>query len=222
MKKNLSSIPSILKKIYTALLQEYGPQGWWPVNGRYFPEHEDIFEIIVGAILTQNTSWKNAEVALQNLRKKKMLDPDKIIKSNTDELRTILKPSGYYNQKAKRLKEVSTFYLQLKEAPKREDLLRVNGIGPETADSILLYAFHVPVFVVDAYTKRIAVRTGLIEESAVYTDIQYLFRQSLHPDEKLYNEYHALIVKHGKDICRKKPLCAICILRKKNICSYSG
>jgi len=209
--------------IYTILYNEYGPQGWWPVDGKYFAENENPFEIIVGAILTQNTSWQNADRALYNLRQKKLISPQKIICTKIDVLRTLIKPSGYYKQKAARLRAISLFFLKhlKEEVPKREDLLKVTGIGPETADSILLYAFHTPVFVVDAYTKRMFIHLDLVEKDDMYTDIQNIFLNSLPCDHSLFNEYHALIVKHGKEVCRKRTLCSICILRKKKVCSFN-
>jgi len=214
---------NIIYKIYKILLDEYGKQGWWPVGGRYFPEKENKYEIILGAILTQNTAWKNVEKALWNLRKEGLIDPENIMKIDTNQLATLIKPSGYYNQKAKRLKEVTRsiiIYLKENTLPSREELLNIKGIGPETADSILLYAFHIPIFVVDAYTRRLLYRIGLCKTPCAYNKAQDIFMSNLPPDEKLFNEYHALIVKHGKDICKTKPLCNMCILKQKGICSF--
>ena len=214
---------NIILKVYEILLNEYGPQGWWPVGGRYFPEKEDKYEIIVGAILTQNTAWNNVEKALSNLREKGLLSPEKIINIKTDKLADLIKPSGYYNQKAKRLKEVTENilpYLNSNTPPRREELLKIKGIGDETADSILLYAFHIPIFVIDAYTRRLLVRTGLCEPPCNYDEAQSTFMSNLPRDEKLFNEYHALIVKHGKDICKKAPLCNECILKKNGVCNF--
>ena len=217
---------NIILKIYNLLLEQYGPQGWWPVKGKYFPDEknrdeENRYEIIVGAILTQNTAWKNVEKALSNLREKGLIDPDRIMKIDTNKLAELIRPSGYYNQKALRLKEVTEnllFYIKTGKIPKREELLIIRGIGPETADSILLYAFHYPIFVVDAYTRRLLIRIGLCKFSCSYDDAQNLFMSNLPRDEKLFNEYHALIVKHGKDLCKKNPLCRKCILKEKSIC----
>ncbi len=209
--------------IYTLLLKEFGPQGWWPVAGTYFPSKENGFEIILGAVLTQNTSWHNAATALENLRSRGLLDPQKIIGLSNHELALCIKSSGYYNQKANRLKKVCEFYLSCTRSdivPSREELLSIKGIGPETADSILLYAYHVPVFVVDAYTRRTFLRIGQINEKNTYSEIQDVFIRNLPRNEKLYNEYHALIVKHGKDICRNKPLCERCIIGRSNLCNH--
>ncbi len=213
----------LINQIYTILFNEYGPQGWWPVHGKYFPDCEDTFEIVVGAVLTQNTLWKNAERAIDNLRSNGLLDPEKIIQIEPETLSRFIKPSGYYNQKAARLKNISSFFLHFlkkKKVPGRDDLLKINGIGPETADSILLYAYNIPIFVVDSYTKRIFMRIGIIKKGDSYSDIQKLFMKTLPLDESLYNEYHALIVKHGKDICKRRPLCNVCILKKGSVCLY--
>ena len=213
----------MILKIYNALFKEYGPQGWWPVNGRYFPEHENKFEIIVGSILTQNTSWTNVEKALRNLRKENLIDPEKILKVETNKLAELIKPSGYYNQKAKRLKEVTKNilpHLKNNTVPTRKELLKIKGIGPETADSILLYAFHVPIFVIDAYTRRLLIRIGICKAPCDYNEAQKIFMKSLPRNEKIFNEYHALIVKHGKDICKKTPICNQCILKKEGLCRY--
>ncbi|MEM4271908.1 MAG: hypothetical protein QXD13_02385 [Candidatus Pacearchaeota archaeon] len=218
----------MLKKIYDKLYEEYGPQGWWPVNGKYNKNNFKIprnkkeeFEIILGAILTQNTSWKNVERALENLRKANLINPYKIIKSNRQALAKYIKPSGYYNQKSGRLKIVSDFFLKNKSISKksikemRSMLLEVNGIGPETADSIILYAFKKPVFVIDAYTKRIFSRLGICKKDCKYEELQDIFHQNLPSDTKLFNEYHALIVEHAKRFCAKKPNCVDCFLRKE-------
>ena len=216
-------LSTILMNIYDTLLREYGPQGWWPVGGKYFPEIKDVYEIIIGAILTQNTAWKNVERALKNLRERGLIDPKKILDIPIEELSSLIKPSGYYNQKARRLKEVTRFifpFLKKETVPSREELLEIKGIGPETADSILLYAFQVPIFVIDAYTRRLLERLGLCDAPCSYQKAQALFMSSLPEDEKLYNEYHALIVKHCKDICKKRPECSICCLKNKGICRY--
>ena len=152
-----------------------------------------------GHILTQNTSWPQVEKALLNLRKLKALTPMKIKKLNLEKLKQAIKPAGYFNQKAKKLKIFAEFYINLKgKTPTREELLNVWGIGPETADSILLYAFKVPTFVVDAYTKRIFAKLGLIEKNEQYEKVKKMFEENLPKDFKLYQEYHALIVEHAK------------------------
>jgi endonuclease-3 related protein len=226
-----SSKGSFLLRIYHALLETYGPQGWWPVGGRYFPREsegfeqrrEQRFEVILGAVLTQNTSWKNAEKALRNLRERGLVDPGRILHTPTVELSALLRPSGYHNQKALKVKRASAFAaycFRRGRAPSREELLRVKGVGFETADSILLYAFGEPFFVVDAYTRRLCARLGLAGEKATYAELQALFTASLPADSALYNEYHALIVRHAKERCAKTPLCAACVLKKKRLCQH--
>jgi endonuclease-3 related protein len=224
----------MLKKIYNLLYSSYGAQGWWPLSkgGLHSlhyqgnPENDrDIFEIMVGAILTQNTSWSNVEKALYNLNKASVLSVDGIISTSDKKLASLLKPSGYYNMKAKKLKKLASFILQnplsklSRLAELRETLLSLYGIGNETADSILLYAFSRPYFVIDAYTKRIFSRIG-IKGLSSYDDWQDYFMKNLTPDVGMYKEYHALIVAHAKQHCRAKPLCSGCCLNKlceKNI-----
>lgn len=209
----------ILEEIYHKSFAHFGPQHWWP--------GDTPFEIIVGAILTQNTSWTNVEKAINNLKKKKILSARKIKAISLKRLAHLIRPAGYFNVKAKRLKNFIDFlfkeyhgslknmfeddYLKL-----RAKLLRVNGIGLETADSILLYAGEKPIFVVDAYTKKILLRHNLIENASVYSQIQNLFMDNLSCDVKLFNEYHALLVRLGKDVCKKIPLCHICPLKEVN------
>jgi len=213
MNKGLSNT---LKKSYNKLLRAFGPQHWWP--------GDTPFEVIVGAILTQNTAWTNVEKAIHNLKKAKLLTPGKLHDLSQDEIAKYIRPAGYFNIKAKRLKHFLNYLFDnyggnLKKMFKkrtdalRRELLSVNGIGPETADSILLYAGNHPVFVVDAYTKRIFSRHQIIKIDADYHDVQALFMKSLPHDVRMFNEYHALIVKIGKDFCRnKKPLCSKCPL----------
>ena len=204
-----------LLKIYNTLLEHFGPQDWWPAD--------TPFEVIIGAILTQNTSWKNVEKAMGMLKASGHFSPKGLYEMPLEKLATLLKPSGYFNIKARRLKNFLSFLfkeyqgdidLLLKEDGEvlRSKLLSVTGIGPETADSILLYAKEYPVFVVDAYTKRILSRHGIISESATYAEVQDLFMNSLPHDPKLYNEYHALLVRVGKELCRRTPLCGSCPL----------
>lgn len=216
---------SQILKIYQALLKEHSQQGWWPVKGEdddkavyhkkdySFPRNEEqAFEIMIGAILTQNTSWKNVEKALDNLRQNKALNPGALKKLKINKLAELIKSSGYHNQKAKKLKAFAKFYFLGKEFT-RENLLDVWGIGPETADSILLYALKKPYFVVDTYTKRIFSRIGLCNINDKYEDVQKLFHDSLPKDFKLYNEYHALIVEHAKVCCGIKESKKKCILK---------
>ena len=206
-------------QIFNLLLKAYGPQGWWPIKGKYSKdnfsrklERDEVFEICVGAILTQNTAWKNVERALNNLYP---LSPEKIKKLTLEELGNAVQPAGYFNQKAIYLKIFADYFLELKNAPSRDELLSVKGIGNETADSILLYAFRRPEFVVDAYTKRLFARLGLIENLS-YLETKRFFESNLKHDASLFQEFHALIVEHAKRHCRSKPLCDGCCLR--NIC----
>ena len=177
--------------------------------------------MIIGAILTQNTSWKNVEKAINSLKASGHFTPKGLYDTPIDRLAQLIRSSGYFNIKAKRLKNFLSFLFNeyegdleamLKEdgLKLRDKLLKVNGLGPETVDSILLYAAGFPIFVVDAYTKRIFSRHGDIKGDANYRQVQTLFMESLPKDENLYNEYHALIVRVGKDLCKKKPLCHIC------------
>lgn len=203
-------------RFYRKAISVLGPQHWWPA--------ESPFEVIIGAILTQNTSWLNVEKAIGNLKENKVLHPVKMNKLSEKKLADIIKPAGYYNLKARRLKNFLRFFIKnyrgsIKRISSerfnllREKLLSINGVGPETADSILLYALNKPVFVVDAYTKRIFYRHGLIKNGAAYHEVQNLFNMNLRKDSRLFNEYHALLVKIGKDFCLKNnPKCSICPL----------
>jgi len=206
----------ILMKIYRKLYQAYGPRHWWP--------GETSFEVMVGAILTQNTSWRNVEKAIQRLKGKAVLNPEGVHRLRKSELARLIRSSGYYRVKADRLKSFIDFLFgqyggDLKRMKKerledlREELLRVKGIGPETADSILLYGLKKPIFVVDAYTRRVFSRHGVVSEKASYEEIQKLFMDHLALDEALFNEYHALIVHIGKTLCKRIPRCDICPLK---------
>ena len=206
----------VLNWIYERLFEHYGPRGWWPAK--------TPFEVAVGAILTQNTNWGNVERAIKNLKNENLLTPQKLKKLRTDRLSNLIKPAGYYRLKAKRLKEFIKFLFSKYKGSMtrmfkadslqlRQELLGVNGIGLETADSILLYAGNIPIFVVDAYTKRILSRHDLIETKATYSEIQNLFMDNLPQDYKLFNEFHALIVQLGKEVCKKKPKCEACPLK---------
>jgi endonuclease-3 related protein len=206
----------LLMNIYRKLYQTYGSRNWWP--------GETSFEVMVGAILTQNTSWKNVEKAIQRLKINGVLNPEGIHHLKKSQLAPLIRSSGYYRIKADRLKSFVYFLYEeyggdLKRmkrerlAESREKLLGVKGIGPETADSILLYGLKKPIFVVDAYTKRILSRHGMISEKASYEEVQKLFMEHLPPDEKLFNEYHALFVHLGKNVCGKSPKCDICPIK---------
>jgi endonuclease-3 related protein len=205
-----------LPRYYDALFAAYGPQRWWP--GR------TAFEVIVGAILTQNTSWTNVEIAIRNLRREKLLTPRGIQSVSLARLARLVRSSGYFRQKAKKLKCFVRFLrseyagsltrmVRTPTAVLREKLLAVHGIGPETADSILLYAGEHPVFVVDAYTRRMLERHGMATPTQSYEEIRQLFERSLPGDAPLYNEFHALIVRTGKEYCRThNPRCNECPL----------
>jgi len=196
-----------IKEIYDKLEKEFGKMGWWPVISK---NHR--FEISIGAILTQNTSWRNVEKAIFNLNKFNFLNKEAIKQINESELGDLIKSSGYYKQKAKKLKKFVEF-LDSKKEVSRENLLGVWGIGKETADSILLYAYNKGVFVIDAYTKRIIERLGFKFKD--YDELQKIFIENLPKDYKLYNEFHALLVKLGKEYCKKKPKCDKCCLKEE-------
>lgn len=208
----------VIREIYRKLFSTYGRQHWWPARSG--------FEVMVGAILTQNTNWTNAARAIVRLREERFLKPSRIARSDHARLARLIRPSGYFNQKAKRLKALSAYFQsrfsgqisRMRRVPlhsMRQQLLALHGIGPETADSILLYALKKPIFVVDAYTKRILARHSLIPWDSSYEEIQKLFTESLPERVGLYNEYHALIVKLGKSLClRSRPHCRHCPLRR--------
>lgn len=209
----MPSAQATFPEIYRRLFVAYGPQHWWPGDSR--------FEVMVGAVLTQNTAWTNVERAIANLKKAKALSPAAIAKAHPKRLASWLKPSGYFNVKAKRLKALCRWLngqggvrkLTTLPTPElRHSLIAVHGIGPETADDILLYAFDRPVFVIDAYTRRVFHRLGFIEGTEHYERLRQRFESALESDAQLFNEYHALIVVHAKDACRKKPLCSRCCL----------
>ena len=203
-------------RVYRRLYKAYGPRHWWP--------GETPFEVTVGAILTQNTSWRNVEKAIQRLKAKGVLSPQGIYRLKRSRLGSLIKSSGYYRIKADRLKSFMDFLFteydgDLRRMKRerlvalRKELLGVKGIGPETADSVLLYALKKPIFVVDGYTKRVLSRHGVISEKASYGEVQRVFMDHLPHDEKLFNEYHALFVHLGKTLCRKIPRCEICPLK---------
>lgn len=207
--------PKDLYKIYRLLFKAFGPQSWWPARTR--------FEVIVGAILTQNTTWLNVEKAIENLRKARLLNLKALSITSTRKLYPFLRPTGYYRIKARRLKATINFLSKRYQGnlnrffrepfeQARKELLSVKGVGPETADSILLYAGKKPIFVIDAYTRRIFERLKILRPGDSYEDIQRLFMANLPRRTGLYNEYHALIVRLGKDICRTRPRCHLCPL----------
>ncbi len=210
MKENLNLID-----IYDKLYSFYGPQYWWP--------GDTPFEIAVGAILTQNTNWGNVEKAIKNLKDAKALSAKAMHEMTHNKLASLIRPTGYFNIKAKRLKSFIDFLMEnysgsmkrmKKEemGPLRKKLLDVHGIGPETADSILLYALDKPVFVIDAYTKRVLSRHKILDYNASYDEYQNIFHKELDEDLQLFNEFHALFVMVGKDYCKPKPLCEKCPL----------
>ncbi|MCU0606013.1 MAG: endonuclease III domain-containing protein [Candidatus Edwardsbacteria bacterium] len=205
-----------LTGIYRILLERFGPQHWWP--------GDTPFEVMAGAILTQNTNWKNVELAIRNLKDAGLFEPHRIHVATTSRLSKLVRPSGFFNQKAEYLKSYCRYYVsrhgadvdRMRSAPVRrlrEELLGLKGIGPETADSILLYALGRPVFVIDAYTRRVFSRHGVLGEYDAYEYWQRFFTERLPKHARLYNEYHALIVRLAKDHCRSKPDCSGCPLK---------
>lgn len=210
------SMKNSLNAIYKRLEKHYGATHWWP--------GDSPFEIAIGAILTQNTSWSNVEKAIVNLKQKNLLCPRQMVAAPLEELETAVRPSGYYRQKTKRLLTFCEYLIarhqgSMKKMGKRPlgelrcDLLALNGIGPETADDILLYACEKPIFVVDTYTKRILSRHGLADENISYHDLQKVFHTNLTMDVALFKEFHGLIVYTGKDFCRSIPRCESCPLQ---------
>ena len=205
-----------LTQVYDRLFEAYGRQHWWPANSP--------FEMMVGAILTQNTAWTNVERAIANFGGR--LSPEFILACPVEDLMAIIRPSGFFSQKAPRLKRLAQWFTSYgcdvaavrRENPEkiRGELLALSGVGRETADSILLYAFAQPYFVVDAYTRRIFTRLGFPLPGA-YDEVRFFFERALPRGGRLYNEYHALIVRHAKAHCKAKPACEGCPL--KNACS---
>lgn len=205
----------ILTEIYELLFDAFGPQDWWP--------GETPFEIIAGAILAQNTNWTNVEKAIANLKSAQRLSPQSLLDIDQSRLAELIRPAGYYNLKSRRLKNLVDWLFDDYEGEVenlksidtdrlRTELLTVKGVGRETADSILLYALDRPIFVVDAYTARIAIRHGLIEQDAGYEQLRELFEWNLPREVRLFNEYHALLVRAGKEFCKTKARCAGCPL----------
>ncbi len=224
-----------LINIYNTLLKKYGKQGWWPLtdidgcnptktgcikgyhpNDYSYPKNkQQIFEICMGAILTQNTSWANVEKAILNLKEKQLLNPNNILNTKKEIISECIRPAGYYNQKADYLKNFSNFFINIKNnVPTREQLLTIKGIGKETADSILLYAYNIPSFIIDTYTKRILKNINLInQEDNNYDKIKEKIENELKKDTIIYQEFHALLVEHAKRYYSKKPYGKECFLR---------
>ncbi len=211
----------MLQNIYQRLIDNYGPQHWWPA--------EEPFEVMVGAILTQSAAWLNVEKAIANLKVAKALSPQALRRFSLSETATLIHPCGYYNVKARKLKSLAHWLGEYcndnlsklfanNTDQLRQQLLAAWGIGQETADSIILYAANKPVFVIDAYTRRIINRIGLAPDSNSYAAYQSLFMDNLPADAGLFNEYHALLVCLGKNVCRHRPLCRQCCL--SNICHF--
>jgi len=211
----MKTMPEKLTLMYEKLYASFGPQHWWP--------GETPFEIAVGAILTQNTNWGNVEKAIVNLKDADVLKPAALNDMSHERLAALIRPAGYFNIKAKRLKNfiglLINEYHGSMSGMKQEDfnsvrksLLSVNGIGPETADSIILYALEKPVFVIDAYTKRVLSRHNILDHDASYEEFQSLFQSKLKEDISLFSEYHALFVRLAKENCRTKPVCTGCPL----------
>jgi len=206
-------------QIFNVMYKHYGPQHWWP--------GETPFEIMLGAVLTQNTSWTNVEKAIQHLKINEALDPKVIMDTHHKRLASWLRPVGYFNVKATRLKSYCQWYLasgqfeqldRLDTPELRRALLSVKGVGPETADDILLYAFSRPVFVIDAYTRRLFSRLGYINGEETYESLRATFEKKLQRQAdqvQLFNEYHGLIVWHAKYFCKKRPICTGCCLRRQ-------
>lgn len=207
--------PLTLLEIFDRLLDRFGPLHWWPA--------ETPFEVCIGAILTQNTAWTNVEKAIRALKQAGIMSVSSLHECDPEQLARLIRPAGYFNVKSRRLKDFTAWlFLQHHGSLEqmftvdwhelREELLRVRGIGPETADSILLYAGHKTSFVVDAYTRRLFRRLGLLPEAAGYDETRDLFMSTLPEDVRLFNEYHAQIVEQCKRFCRSKPLCSGCPL----------
>lgn len=212
-----------IREVFDRLMAAFGPQGWWPA--------ETPFETMVGAILTQNTAWTNVELAVGRLKAAGAMDARILLDMPDVELQTLIRPAGTFRVKAGRLKAFLAYFVsrygadvsRMMDVPTgrlREELLSVNGIGPETADCILLYALNRPSFVVDAYARRVFGRLGLVDPGIEYRDIKRRFEAALPVDTEVYNEYHALIVALGKRVCLPAPRCGECVL--SSICDTGG
>ncbi len=222
--------------LYKKLTKIYDNLEWWPMDHNYHKKNntDPRFEVIIGAILTQNTNWSNVERAIKNLKQEDKLDIESILNTDSKEIKELIKPSGFYNQKAGRIKKICKYlyekysrdlnlFFDKDIKTLRKELLNINGIGPETADSIILYAAEKPIFVVDAYTKRLCKRLPINVEKS-YEKIQNFFQKNLSKNysknlTKIYNQMHAMIVELSKNYCKKKPLCKKCPIKKD--CSYS-
>ena len=211
----------MIREVYQLLIADFGKQEWWPA--------ESDFEVIIGAILTQNAAWSNVEKALSALKERNLLKPEALSKVPDEELAQILRPSGYYNQKLRKIREFLKHikahgtlqnFLNLPMDELRSELLSIWGIGEETADDIVLYAAHKPSFVIDAYTRRIISRVGILDESRPYSEFKELFESSFKPNVDEFKEYHALLDELAKRNCKKKPLCETCPLSK--LCNYDN
>ncbi len=203
-----------LSKFYKQMLQAYKINHWWPADS--------VLEVAVGAILTQNTMWKNVEKAIKNLKSARALTFQRLISLPETQLAELIHPSGYYNIKAKRIKSLLIFLentggfqklrkMDLQTA--RNSLLSINGIGPETADDILLYGLNLPVFVIDSYTRRILERIDLIEGNESYEQLRSMLESALPKEANIYKKYHSVFVEHAKQVCKKKPICEACCLK---------
>ena len=204
-----------INRLYRRLYDAYGPRDWWPAD--------TPFEVMAGAILTQNTAWRNVEKAIANLKQVDALSAPAILDLSHARLAQLIRPSGYFNIKSRRLKNYAQWFIdeggleklsQLENADLRARLLSVNGVGPETADDILLYAFERPVFVIDAYTRRLLLKLGMIDGGESYETLRQLFMQSLKPDVAHFKQYHALIVCHAKQKCAGRKDCPHCLVER--------
>ncbi|VVB73605.1 Endonuclease III [uncultured archaeon] len=210
MKPTRKQLMWVYKKLHSA----YGPRNWWPAD--------TDFEVIVGAILTQQAQWSNVEKAIANLKDHGLLDPRRLAEAEAAFVEKLVRPAGFYKVKSRRIIDMARSYERIRGAysmpipAAREELLSMDGIGPETCDSILLYAGNVPTFVIDAYTKRMAERYGLAEDETIrYHELKQRFEEKLPRNERLFNEYHALIVELGKRHCKVRPECDSCPLGKR-------
>ena len=205
-------MPARLIDYYKALRKKFGPQKWWPA--------ETTFEMMVGAILTQNVAWANVERAIVNLKSMGLLSPEAIDACDAGTLAMAIKPAGFFRVKSKRLKNYVAWFVRAGDlstrstSALREELLEIKGVGPETADSILLYGLGRPSFVIDQYTYRVLTRHHFISEETTYDEMKELFESQLPKDVPLYNDFHAQIVRVGKEYCRTKPLCETCPLKR--------
>ncbi len=206
-----------LLEVYRRLHERFGVRDWWP--------GETPYEVVIGAILTQNTNWRNVEKAIGNLMAAGALEPETLLALSEERLKELIRPAGFFNQKAERLRDLTKWWMKVSSSQTRDDhpdlraeLLAIKGVGPETADSILLYALEQPVFVVDAYTRRILSRVGMISPDISYDALQELFHQSLPRQASLFNDFHAQFIAIGKAFCRTQPLCEECPLN--GICDY--